>query len=64
MVYAVRGEEFSITKTSMLINPLIFHANVGRINLGLRKALPDLSATEIQAKWPHTSPACPRHAWT
>jgi hypothetical protein len=47
MVYAVKGREFRDTETSMLINPLIFHVNVGRKTSGLRTALPDLSATEI-----------------
>jgi hypothetical protein len=44
MVYAVRGGEFCITKTSMLINPLIFHGNVGRIDLRTPQGV---SATEI-----------------
>ena len=33
MVCAIRGGEFRDTETSMLINPLIFHVNVGRIDL-------------------------------
>ena len=33
MVCAIRGGEFRGTGTSMLINPLIIHANVGRIDL-------------------------------
>ncbi len=37
----------SDTGTSMLINPLIFYVNLWPETSGLRKALPDLSATEI-----------------